>query len=85
MCVGNCNDVVHFYYNDSQPLHHGRRDLFVLDPVALEFLHHKKQGRKPLRHLGMSRGDERGACKRTCLRLDSRFTEMKSQKEPKPI
>jgi hypothetical protein len=42
--------------------------------------------RKPLGHLGMSRGDGRCACGRTlCLRLDSRFTEMKSQKEPKPV
>jgi hypothetical protein len=23
---------------------------------------HNQQGRKPLRHLGMSRGDERGVC-----------------------
>jgi hypothetical protein len=41
MCLGNCNDVVHFYYNDSQPLHNGRRDLFVLYTVALEFLYYK--------------------------------------------
>jgi hypothetical protein len=46
---------------------------------------YEKQGRKPLRHLGMSRGDERGVCTRTCWRSDSRFTEMKSQEEPKPI
>jgi hypothetical protein len=45
----------------------------------------REQGRKPLRHLGMSRGDERGVCTRTCWRSDSRFTEMKSQEEPKPI
>jgi hypothetical protein len=45
----------------------------------------EEQGRKPLRHLGMSRGDERGVCTRTCWRSESRFTEMKSQEEPKPI
>jgi hypothetical protein len=46
----------------------------------------RKLEREPLGHLGMSRGDGRCACGRTlCLRLDSRFTEMKSQKEPKPI
>jgi hypothetical protein len=40
--------------------------------------------REPQRHLGMSRGDERCACGRTlCLRSGSRFTENKSQKEPK--
>jgi hypothetical protein len=55
-----------------------------MDVVDAEWLQ-GKEGRKPLRHLGMSRGDRRGACKRTCLRLDSRFTELKSQKEPKPI
>jgi hypothetical protein len=42
-----------------------------------------QQGRKPMRHLGMSRGDGRGACKRTCLRLDSRFTEEGIREEPK--
>jgi hypothetical protein len=44
-----------------------------------------KSQRKPMSHLGLSRGDGRGACKRKCLRLDNRFTEMKSQKEPKHI
>ena len=37
----------------------------------------------PLRHLGMSRGDGRGACKGTCLRSGSRFTEEGIREESK--
>ena len=41
--------------------------------------------REPLGHLGMSRGDGRCACGRTLFGSGSRFTEMKSQKQPKLI